>query len=131
MDQPQLLHLEEAREHLLRYGANVFQLERLELVRLEVVVQVHLEELEHDTYVVAVLEALVRAHKVVVVRRYPTQAREDVNLDLTLFGVRRYVFEYLHGDDLVRVLLPRLDDLAERPPPEEVNHLVDAVRGGD
>ena len=130
MHQPQLLHLQQAREHLLRDGANVFELERLELVRLEIVVEVDLEQFEHDADVVAVLEALVCPHEVVVVRRNSAQSREDVDFDLPLFGVRRYVFQNLHRDDLVGVFLPRFHHLAERASPEEVNYLVDAVRGG-
>lgn len=71
---------EQSSEHLLQYRPDVLKRQRAELVLLEEVVEVLLQHLEHEARVRAVLEALVRADEVELVRRLLREAREDRHL---------------------------------------------------
>lgn len=73
---------------------------------------------------VLVLEALVGAYKVELVRILLTEPRQDTDLDLTLASVRRVVLEDLDCDDLVRTLLPTFHHLPKGAASEELQHLI-------
>ena len=118
------IHTSCIHKYLLRDRAYRRERQWLELGLLQEVVQVLLKHLEDKTRVVLVLEALVRAHKVELVGVLMAEPGEDRDLDGALASVRRVVLEYLDGDDLVRALLPALDDLAEGAAPQELEHLV-------
>ena len=124
MDQSEVLQLEQRRQHLLCDRADRRERQRLELGLLQEVVEVLLEHLEHQTCVVLVLEALVRAHKVELVGVLMAEPGEDRHLDGALASVRRVILEDLDRDDVVRAFLPALDDLAEGAAPEELQDLV-------
>lgn len=75
------LELEQRCEDLLQYRADVLERQRRELVLFEKVVKVLLEHLKHEAGVRAVLEALVRADEVELVRRLLRQPGEDGHLE--------------------------------------------------
>ena len=127
MNKAELLQLAQREQHLLHHGPNALERQRRELVLLEKVVQVLLQHLEHETRVVLVLEDLVGAHQIVLVRVLLAEPRQDADLDLALPRIRRMILQDLDGDYLVGPLVPALDHLSERATAQELQHLV-AVR---
>ena len=80
VDYADLAQLHQTRQDLLQDGADVAERHRAKPGGLEVVVQVHVKELEHDADVAAVGEALVRVHKVMDAGVFASQSREDLYL---------------------------------------------------
>lgn len=80
MDQAQALQLHQGRGHLLQDGPDALEQQRAELAVLEEVVKVLLQHLKHKARVVLVLETLVRADKVELVRVLCAQSAEDTHL---------------------------------------------------
>jgi hypothetical protein len=60
---------------------------------------------------ILVLEALVRSDEIEFISILLTQSRQDIDLDLTLSGVRRVIFQDLDGHHFVGALLPAFHHL--------------------
>jgi hypothetical protein len=58
-----------------------------------------------------VLEALVRSDEIEFISIFLAQSRQDINLDLTLAGVRRMIFQDLDGYYFVSTFLPAFHHL--------------------
>lgn len=80
MDETQTLQLHQSRGNLLQDRPDALEEQRAELAVLEEVIEVLLQHLKHQTRVVLVLEALVRAHKVELVCILCAKTAEDAHL---------------------------------------------------
>ena len=124
VDEAKLSQLVQRRQDLLRDRADVLKWQWLKLVVLEEVIEVLLEHFEDETCVVLVLEELMCADKVVLVRILMPEASEDVHFYLALSGIRRVVLEDLYRDDFIRATFPALDDLAEGATTKKLKDLI-------
>lgn len=91
---------------------DVLEWQRLKVVRLEKIVQILLEHLEHQAGVVLVREAFERPYEVVVVRALLGQTPQNGDLDLSLPRIGRVVLQDLDGHNFVGALLPAFHHLA-------------------
>lgn len=82
------LKFKQRRQNLLKYGSDVLERQRWEFVLLEEIVEVLLQHLKHEASVRAVLEALVSADEVELVRWLLRQAGEDWHLAGTFHSVK-------------------------------------------
>lgn len=108
---------------MLHDGANVLQRQRTKLVLLQKIVKVLFQQFKDQTSMILVLEALVRSDEIEFIGIFLAQSRQDINLNLTLAGIRRVILQDFDGYHFVGTLLPAFHHLKNKKTPSSMMQL--------